>query len=68
MKNGHVVDFEATPSQSEAEAGPAGTPIPKLRRQLPQLLAEILYGIYEIPHVLSPFLAFNRGACLPNIT
>eukprot|EP00965_Chrysotila_dentata_P080297 2649223-Pleurochrysis_carterae.AAC.1 len=37
----YVVDFKATPSRSEAGVGSAGTPLPKLRRQMPSLLAKI---------------------------
>eukprot|EP00965_Chrysotila_dentata_P262557 6214604-Pleurochrysis_carterae.AAC.1 len=37
----HVLDVEATPSQSKNGVGPAGPPLPDLRRKLPSLLAEI---------------------------
>eukprot|EP00965_Chrysotila_dentata_P086572 2858520-Pleurochrysis_carterae.AAC.1 len=40
-KKVYVVDVEATPSRSEAGVGSAGPPLPKLRRQMTSLLAEI---------------------------
>eukprot|EP00965_Chrysotila_dentata_P083510 2754497-Pleurochrysis_carterae.AAC.1 len=40
-KKVYVVDVEATPSRSEAGVGPAGQPLPKLRRQMPSRPVEI---------------------------